>query len=142
MTGELTRAPRTAGRRVNAAVAVLADAVVLLLVHVWPGWDAVPFLTDDTPRVLPFVDAALVAGIVVGLVQLVHPRGASIPAGTLVTTVVGLVALVRVVQVFPFDLDPGWQVTVRVLLWLGVIGAVLAVVAWLVALLRLRAARR
>ncbi|MGY1695315.1 MULTISPECIES: hypothetical protein [unclassified Geodermatophilus] len=141
MTGELTRAPTT-GRRVGAAVAVLADVVVLLLLHVWPGWDVVPFLTDDTPQVLPFVDAALVAGIVVGLVQLARPRGAAIPGGTLVTTAVGLVALVRVLQVFPFDLDPGWEVVVRVALWVAVAGAVLAVLAWLVALLRLRAARR
>ncbi|MGY1792409.1 hypothetical protein ACI796_00345 [Geodermatophilus sp. SYSU D00525] len=142
MTDLRTRPPSTAGRRAGAAATVLADAVLLLLIHVWPGWDVVPFLTDETTRVLPYVDAVLVAGIVVGLVQLARPGGGSVPAGTLVTTVVGLVATVRVLQVFPFDLGPGWEVTVRVVLWLGIVGGIVGTVTALLALLRLRGTRR
>lgn len=61
------RPTSTTGYRVSTAFAVPADGVLLLLVHVWPGWEALSFLTGDTTRVLPFVDAPLVAGIAVGL---------------------------------------------------------------------------
>ncbi len=136
------RPPSTTGYRVSAAFAVLGNGVLLLLVHAWPGWEALSFLTDDTTRVLPFVDALLVAGIAVGILQLARPEGASVPAGTLLTTVVSLAATVRVLQVFPFDLGSGWQVVVRMVLWLGIVGAVVGILAAFVALLRLRAARR
>ncbi|SNS11493.1 hypothetical protein SAMN04488107_1437 [Geodermatophilus saharensis] len=142
MTDLRTRPPSTAGRRGGAVAAALANGVLLLLVHVWPGWEVVPFLTDDTTRVLRYVDAALIAGIAVALLQLVRPGGASVPAGTVVTTAFGLAATVRVLQVFPFDLDPGWEVVVRVVLWIGVAGGVVGILVALVALLRLRAARR
>ncbi len=136
------RPPSTTGYRVSAAFAVLGNGLLLLLVHAWPGWEALSFLTDDTTRVLPFVDALLVAGIAVGILQLARPEGASVPAGTLLTTVFSLAATVRVLQVFPFDLGSGWQVVVRMVLWLGIVGAVVGILAAFVALLRLRAARR
>jgi FtsH-binding integral membrane protein len=142
MTEVRIRPPSTTGYRVSAAFAVLGNGVLLLLVHAWPGWEALSFLTDDTTRVLPFVDALLVAGIAVGILQLARPEGASVPAGTLLTTVFSLAATVRVLQVFPFDLGSGWQVVVRMVLWLGIVGAVVGILAAFVALLRLRAARR
>lgn len=64
------------------------------------------------------------------------------PAGALLTTVLGLAATVGVPQVFPFDLGSGWEVVVRVVLWLGIAGAIVGIRAAFVALLRLRAARR
>ncbi|MGY1666735.1 hypothetical protein [Geodermatophilus sp. SYSU D00696] len=142
MTGTRTRPPSTAGRRSAAVAAVLANGVLLLLVHVWPGWEVVPFLTGETTRVLPYVDAALVAGIAVALLQLVRPGGAAVPAGSLVTTAFGLAATVRVLQVFPFDLGPGWEVVVRVVLWLGVAGGVVGLLAAFVALSRRRTVSR
>ncbi|MGY1607784.1 hypothetical protein [Geodermatophilus sp. SYSU D00700] len=142
MTGTRTRPPSTAGRRGAAVAAVLANGVLLLLVHVWPGWEVVPFLTGETTRVLPYVDAALVAGIAVALLQLVRPGGAAVPAGSLVTTAFGLAATVRVLQVFPFDLGPGWEVVVRVVLWLGIAGGVVGLLAAFVALSRRRTVSR
>lgn len=142
MTDTRTRPPSTAGTRAGAVAAALADGVLLLLVHAWPGWEAVPFLTGETTRVLPWVDAVLLAGIAVALVQLVRPGGASVPVGTVVTTALGVLATVRVLQVFPFDLGPGWEVVARVVLWLGVAGGVVGLLAALVAVARLRAARR
>ncbi|MGY1605021.1 hypothetical protein [Geodermatophilus sp. SYSU D00815] len=142
MTEQRTRPPAAAARRATAGAGLLADAVLLLLVHAWPGWEVVPFLTGDTTRVLPFVDAALVAGIVVALVQLVRPEGWLAPAGTLVTTAFGLVVTARVLQVFPFDLGSGWETAARVVLWIGLVGGVIGLVAALVSLVRLRAVAR
>ncbi|MGY1808302.1 hypothetical protein ACI8AF_13110 [Blastococcus sp. SYSU D00669] len=142
MSEQLTRPPSATARRASAVAGALANAVLLVLIHVWPGWDVVPFLTDDMERVLPFVDAALVAGIVVALVQLVRPEGWLAPAGTLVTTAFGLAATLRMLQVFPLDLSPGWETAARVVLVVGVVGGVIGLVVALVSLLRLRSAGR
>ncbi|WP_142461318.1 hypothetical protein [Geodermatophilus aquaeductus] len=142
MTEVRTRPPSTAGRRGNAVAAVLANGILLLLVHVWPGWEVVPFLTDETTQVLPFVDVALLAGIAVALLQMARPGGVSVPVGTTLTTAFGLAATVRLLQVFPFDLSSGWEVVVRVLLWLGIAGGVVGILVSLPGLLRLGRAQR
>jgi hypothetical protein len=120
----------------------LGDGALPVPVHAWPAWEALSFLSGDTTRVLPSVDALSVAGIAVGLLQMARPRGASVPAGTLLTTVSGLAATVGVLQVFPSHPGSGWEVVVRVVLRLGIVGAVVGIPAAFVAQLRLRAARR
>ena len=47
--------------------------------------------------------------------------------GDAVTTGVGLAALVRIWQVFPFDLGSGWELAVRVLLVVAVVGSLIGV---------------
>lgn len=120
----------------------LANAVLLWLIHVWPRWDVVPFLTRDMTQVLGWIDASLIAGIVVSAVHLVRDPGWLTPAGTFVTTAFGLAATVRMLQVFPFDVSPGWATVLRVLLVLGVVGSVIGLVVALVSLARMLRAER
>lgn len=70
MTTAATHRPSTATRRVGYAFGILAGAVGLLLINVWPGWEALPFLTADTADVLWLVNVTLLAGIVANLVYL------------------------------------------------------------------------
>jgi hypothetical protein len=97
-----------------------------------------PFLTADTPRVLGAVDAYLVAGIVVNLAHVVVDRGRLTLVGIVLTTAVGLVAMVVVLRVFPFAFATGssWEVVVRVLLVLGVAGAGIGLIAAVAAFVR------
>ena len=131
----VTARPATS-RRAGYVAGALANALLLWLIHVWPGWDVVPFLTGDMTDVLGWIDAALIAGIVVSAVHLVRDPGWLTPAGTLVTTAFGLAATVRMLQVFPFDLSAGWETVMRVLLVLGVVGSVVGLVVALVSLVR------
>ena len=137
----VTARPATS-RRPGYVAGALANALLLWLIHVWPGWDVVPFLTGDMTLVLGWIDAALVAGIVVSAVHLVRDPGWLTPAGTLVTTAFGLAATARLLQVFPFDLSPGWATAVRVLLVVAVIGSAIGLLAALVSLLRMLAVTR
>ena len=77
MTTTEAKRPSTASRRAGYAVAVAINAAMLWLIHVWPGWDALPFLTADFEAVLWLVDVSLVVTIVV------NPRATSsaIPDG-------------------------------------------------------------
>ena len=127
---------RTASRRVGYAVAVAVNAVMLFLVNRSPGWEAVPFLTGRTAEVIPIVNASLVVGIVANVVYLVRDPVWLRAAGDVVTTGVGLAALVRIWQVWPVDLTSGWDVLARVLVGLGVVGSMIGILAALVRLTR------
>ncbi|MGY1804124.1 hypothetical protein ACI78T_12685 [Blastococcus sp. SYSU D00922] len=140
MRTTVDRRQSAASRRSGYAVAAAINLVLLWLIHGWPGWDAVPFLTGDFESVLGWIDASLVVSAAVNLVHLVRDPRWLTAAGALATTALGLVAAVRLLQVFPFDLGDSdvWPVVCRVLLWVGVVGSAIGVVANLVALARAR----
>ena len=130
------RRPARAVRRVGYVVGAVVNGVLLWLVHVWPGWDAVPFLTGGFLEVLGLVTLALWAGIATNLVYLVSDPRWLTALGGLVTTGIGLAAAVRMWQVFPFDLVGPWDVVVRVLLVAGIFGSVVALLVGVVTLAR------
>lgn len=129
------------GRAANATGSYFGGAVVnvvlLVLVNVWPGWEVVPFLTDRMTLVLGLVNASLVVGIVVNLVRTAwHPPRLK-ALGDLAIGGVGTAALVRIWQVFPFDLQgSAWETVVRVLLVLGLVGSGISMLVALVRLVR------
>ena len=117
----------------------MVNAILLYLINVWPGWAVLPFLTVDLLVVLPWINASILASMVVNAVYLVaDPRWVR-ALGSIVTGVVGLVATVRMWQVFPFDFAGGaidWAVPVRVALGLGIAGAVVGIVVAVVMFVR------
>lgn len=127
-------------RRVGHAFAVGVNAALLVAVNVWPGWRILPFITEDFVQVLRLVNLGFAAGIAVNLVHLVVDRPVVRALGDIVTTAVGLVAMIRLVQVFPFAFPgPGfdWAFVVRALLVLGVVGTVIALLVAVVSVVRL-----
>ena len=115
-------------------MAAAVNAVLLYLVNSRPGWDTVPFLTDDTTLVLGAVNASITAGLVANLLYLVADPRRLRAFGEAVTTAVGLYAMVRVWQVFPFDVTDGWTTVLRVLLVVGIVGSGVGIVSALVRL--------
>jgi hypothetical protein len=133
------RRPGTGARRFGYLVAVAVNAVVLYLATVRPGWEAVPVLTADTEQVMGWVVASIVVSIVANLVYLAVDTGRLRALGDLVTTGVGLGAIVRVWQVFPFDFGDAsfdWALLARVLLVVAMVGSAIALVVALVRLVR------
>ena len=135
-----TRTPSTrTQRRVGYAVGALVNALVLVAVNWWPGWDAVPFLTDDTRLVLGWVNASIVVGLLANLLYAVSDPPRVRAGGDLVQNLVGLAAMVRLWQVFPVHFAAGgfdWELVARVFLGLGIAGASIAIVVALVRLVR------
>jgi hypothetical protein len=136
---ETRRKPRppVAARRFGYVVAALVNLVMLYAVNRWPGWGAVPFLTERTEEVLPAVNATLLAGLLANVVYVVRDPDWLRALGDVVTTSFGLYALARLWTVFPVDFaDSGfdWAVVVRILLGLGIVGSAVGIVAGLVRL--------
>lgn len=129
------RAPRPA-RIVGYLVAATVQVVLLVLINVTPGWDALSFLTSETTEVLPAVNASLWAALVVNLLWvLADPRWFR-ALGDAVSAAVSFVAALTVWNIFPFDLDDTWTSVVRVLVLLGVVGTAIGVVAGIVTCVR------
>ena len=130
MTTTVTRRPSRASRRGGYVIAGVINAVLLWLIHVWPGWDAVPFLTGDFTAVLWLVDVSLVVTIALNLVYLVRDPRWLTAAGAVLTTAIGLAAVVRLLQVFPFDFGGSgfWPPVFRILLWVALVGSVIAII--------------
>lgn len=136
MTQVATRkrvAHKAAGtRRAGYVVAVIANAAMLYAVNRWPGWQEVPFLTRDTELVLGLVNATIVVALVANLLCLVRDPRWLTALGDLATTAVGLAALVRIWKVFPLDVSDRWELLVRALLVLGIVGSAIGVVVAIV----------
>jgi len=138
-----TEGRKRGARRAGYVVAVAVNAVLLYLINGRPGWEALPFLTADMAKALPLINLSLVAGIAVNLVYVIRDPRWLVAAGGVVTTGVGLAALARLWQVFPFDFAAGspWVTIARVLLLLGMAGSVIGLVVQIVALGRAVAGR-
>ncbi|MBL0886281.1 hypothetical protein [Myceligenerans indicum] len=137
--------PSAAARRTGYLVTVLIEVIMLGLIHLWPGWESVPFLTAQTGEVLTPVNASLVAGIVANLLYTITDPPWLRAAGDIVVTAVGLVAILAVWSVFPFDFTGqsfDWALVVRVLLVVAVVGSAISIVVSLVRLMFPGSARR
>ena len=131
--------PAVATRRFGYVVAVLVNAALLYLVNGWPGWDAVPFLTADTRLVIGLVNASILVNLAANVVYVVRDPPWLKALGDVLTTTVGLVALLRIWQVFPFDFASSsfdWALVVRVLLGVAIVGSAIGIVAAFVSFVR------
>ncbi|WP_448810537.1 hypothetical protein [Agromyces bauzanensis] len=128
------------GRRVGYAVAILVNVVMFLLVNVWPTWRAVPFLTEATQDVIALVNLSLIAGVVVNVLNLVLDLAWVRTVGDLVTSVIALIATIRIWDVFPFafgDTAFDWELLTRVVLGIAIGGTIISIIVQVVILIRM-----
>jgi hypothetical protein len=126
-----TRRPSAAARRAGYLVSAVLTALFLYLLNGEPGWRDISFLTGDTEQVLVLVNLSLVSGLVANLVYVLADPSRLKALGDLVTTGIGLVALVRIWQVFPFDFTGywfDWPLVIRIVLVVGMVGSVIGLI--------------
>lgn len=134
-----------ASRRFGYGVAALINGLLMLLINVTPGWEAVPFLTEATPQVLGLINATLVASLVANVLYIAYSPRWVTAFGGVITTAVGLVAAIRMWQVFPFDFRESaidWSIIAHGVLAVAVAGSAIAVLVQLGMLLRAIVARQ
>lgn len=132
--------PGPAGRRIGYAVAIAVNVVLFLLVNVWPTWRILPFLTEATLDVLPLVNLSLIAGVVVNVLNLLLDLAWVRTVGELVTSVIALIATIRIWDVFPFafgDTGFDWELLTRVILGIAIGGTVISIIVQVVILVRM-----
>jgi hypothetical protein len=133
--------PSTTARRVGYGVSAAINIVLLFLINTSPGWAAVPFLTERTADVIPLVNASLLVTVLVNLVQIIYDPRWLVALGSMITTTVGVAALVRMWQVFPFDFGTtafNWPLVARIFLAVGIAGSLIALVVQAVTMIGAR----
>ena len=134
-----TNPPAVSARRFGYSIGIAVNVLLLYLVNRSPGWQVLPFLTDDMAQVIGLVNASLAAGVVANAVYVIADPRWLRALGDLVTTSIGLAALIRLWTVWPFDFGTtsvDWELVTRVVLGLGIAGSAIAIVVSLVSLLR------
>lgn len=120
--------PPVGARRVGYVFAALVNAAVLWLLHEWPEWPDLSFLTREFADVLWLVDLALWLGVATNLLYVVRDPRWLTALGGVVTTFAGLVVAVRLWQAFPFDVGDTWTVLVRIAIVAAIAGSVIGIV--------------
>jgi hypothetical protein len=61
-------------RRVGYVLGIVVNLVLLYLANVWPGWRAIPFVTEEAAQLIGIVNLSLWAGIVANLIYIGSDR--------------------------------------------------------------------
>jgi len=118
-------------------IAIGVNAALLWLANVAPGWEVLPFLTADMALVMPLVNASMMAGVAANVLYLAADPKWLKALGDIVTTAIGIVAMVAIWQVFPFDFGDAsfdWALLFRWFLGIGIVGSAIAIVVNVVSL--------
>jgi len=117
-------------RRFGYLLGALVNACLLYAVHVWPGWDVLPFLTEGMTEALGLVTATMAVAIAANLVYAVTDPPWVRSLGDLITTSVGLAAAIQLWQVVPFDFSGyslDWALVTRILLVVAIVGSAVGI---------------
>jgi hypothetical protein len=123
-----------AARRFGYVVAVGVNLVLLYVVNNLLEWGVPEFLTDDFERVLPIMNFSIVANIVVNIVYLFFDPTWFKSITQIVLSVIGLIVVIRLYRVFPFDYTAyefyefEWEVVTRVILVLIMVGISIGII--------------
>lgn len=133
-----TQSPRA--RRWGYGIAALINLIVAWAVNIWPGWDAVPFLTSGMAQVLPLVNLSLLVGFLTNLAYLVADPPWFKALGNILTAGISIAVLVRTLRVFPFDVGDSastWDPIMRGILIFLIVASTLGLAVQVVQFVRL-----
>lgn len=125
-------------RRGGYVAAIVVQLIGLYLVRHLVDWD-VPFLTASFDRVVPYIELSIVVSLAVNAAWLVLDPPWFRSLLQIGVNLAGLAPIVRMWQIFPFDLaadDRVWRVALRALLVVAFAGTVVGTVAELARLAR------
>lgn len=139
-TTHVPREWKTLGQRIGYGSTILVDLLLLWIVDNLLDWDILPFLTAEFGQVSRLIVFSLVVSMVAHASLLVSERPRSGSVEQAVLAGVNLWVAVQVLRVFPFDFsryDFDWDVVVRILLFLAILGTIVDLVSSLSRLARL-----
>jgi len=129
-----------AARRGRYVAAALGTIIVLWLVNVWPGWQAVPFLDSAASQVLGLFNASMLISLAVNLANVAVDGPWVRAAGKILTACAALAVFTRLWTAYPFDFGTSTSngdLVVRTVLILACAGCTISILVQFVALFRL-----
>lgn len=139
-TAKATRSRLYRGtKRFGYTVAIIVNAVLLVVVNNLLEWDLLSFLTEDFELLLPLISISLAASIVANAIYLWYDAPWFKSVSQIVLGAIGLAVTIRTYQVFPFDFSAysfNWSALTRVVLVIAMIGISVGIIAELAKLAR------
>lgn len=129
------RRPARPARIAGYLFTVVLMGVVWFAANAWPGWEAVPFLSDEVPLVLGLFNLSLVATAAVNVVYVAADPPWLTASGELVLSAISLAVAWQVAAVFPVDFTGlGYDLTTlaRIVVVVALVGSAIAVLVNLV----------
>lgn len=123
--------PGSTSRRISYSITILVNAVLLGLVNGWPGWQVVPFVTEDAAPVIVPLTVAFSAVIVVYAVNLILDQRWFRAFGDGVNAALSLLVLILLWDIFPFtfsDTSIDWALVARVILGFAMAACVVSII--------------
>lgn len=132
MVGRPTPArPDRGRRRAGYVAAIVVQLIGLYLVRHLVAWD-VPMLTPSFNRVVPYIELSILVSLAANAAWLVLDPPWFRSLVQIGVNLVSLAPIVRMWQIFPFDLGAGdrpWRLALRALLVVAFAGTVVGTVA-------------
>ncbi len=126
-------------RRVGYSVAILIYVVSIWAVYRLLDWGWPPFLTEEWNDAIPYLVGAIIVSLILTLPLFWFDPPWFRSVKEIVTDLAGLAATIAVWRIWPFIFTDGgfpWETIVRIALFLGVVGPIVAIIAEAVALVR------
>lgn len=124
------------GRRLGYVIAIAINLFALWVVHNVANWD-LSFITASWPQVLWAFNLSLGATMVANALFLVYDAPWFRHLAQMVLNLLGIVVIVTLFRVFPFDFGPQWvNQLARLALVLALLGTGIAVIVEFVSLVR------
>ena len=117
---------KRAGRRFGYGVAIAVNVALLVVVQYILEWGWLAFLTDEFADLVPWISFGLAATIVANVVYQLNDTAVVRSTGQILVNLISIFVTSRILAVFPFDFSLSifdWEVIVRVLLVLAMVGA-------------------
>ena len=124
-------------RRLGYFVTIALSVGLLYVANNLLDWDAAPFITEDYERILPVLNAAFIAAIVVNVIWILYDAAWIRSLGRIILNLIAIGAMVLTLNVFPFNFAAytfNWQALVTFLLLVVILGLVVATIAEMVKL--------
>jgi hypothetical protein len=119
-------------RRFGYVIAIAVNVVMIYVVNNILSWGIAPFLTEDFSQVVGWLNLSLAATVAANITYLAFDPPWFRSASQALVNLAGLMAIIRMYDVFPFDFtgyEFPWDRTARILLILAMVGTALGVIA-------------
>ena len=127
-------------KRFGYSIAIALNALFLFFVNNVLEWGLFSWLTNDFEQVIPILNFSLGLGIVLNAIYLIGDPPLLKSSTQLISNIVSLLVVVRMYRVYPFDFGAysfNWDLLMRIMLILGIVGTSIGIISELVKSVRL-----
>lgn len=116
------------GQRIGYFIAVIINGALLVVLNLNPGWEYFSFLTPAFADVLAIVNISIAANLLANAIYGLYDAPRFKSSVQCVLLLIGSAVSLRLLAIFPFDVNSFWSITIKVVLLLGAVGSAIGAI--------------